>query len=99
MAARPGRSGVLDLREQSTVENETAWRTDGHRRYKLDPSGPADGLYTGGLPIAYRGNNLPYGTALIASEFGCLSAESGVTCAYLTTGSGFFLSREQYNTI
>jgi len=80
----------------SDCEEYLGWSTN---YVKLDASGATDGYCAGGIPIPYRGNKLPYGTALIAAEFGCLSEEKGVTCAHFSTGSGFFLSREQFKAL
>lgn len=64
----------------------------------LDADGARNGLCTGGLPIPLRGAVLPYGSALIAEPFGCLSEESGVTCIHLETERGFKVSKEAWWT-
>lgn len=58
-----------------------------------------DGVCTGGVLVPSMANVLPYGSALIADQFGCVSAENGITCAQMTNGRGFFLSRESLKSI
>lgn len=57
-----------------------------------------DGVCTGGVISPTMANALDYNSALVAGDFGCLSAESGVTCAHIPSGRGFVLSREELST-
>lgn len=66
---------------------------------QLHPDGVVnDGVCTGGVLTPSIANTLPYGSALVAGDFGCLSAEAGVTCAHIPSGRGFVLSREKLTT-
>lgn len=72
---------------------ENNWATS---YVQLGPDGSVDnGVCTGGVLVPSIANTLPYGSALVAGDFGCLSAETGVTCAHIPSGRGFVLSREQ----
>lgn len=63
---------------------------------RLTSQGAQDGVCTGGLQTPWAGRVLPYGSALVAGEFGCRSDESGVTCVHLPSGRGFVLSRKAF---
>jgi hypothetical protein len=66
---------------------------------RLNPDGAVeDGVCTGGVLTPSIANPLAYGSALVAGDFGCLSAESGVTCAHIPSGRGFTFSREKLTT-
>lgn len=69
------------------------WATD---HVVLEPTGATDGICTGGLQVPLAANVLPYGSALVAGDYGCLSEEAGVTCAHTGTGRAFFVSREKF---
>lgn len=72
---------------------DLSWAT---RYVELTSAGAQDGLCIGGIATPYRANVLPYGTALIVGQYGCLSEITGVTCRHLHTGRGFFASRERF---
>ncbi|WP_255065256.1 hypothetical protein [Mycolicibacterium arenosum] len=66
---------------------------------QLHPDGVVEnGVCTGGVLTPSIANTLPYDSALVAGDFGCLSAEAGVTCAHIPSGRGFVLSREELRT-
>lgn len=75
---------------------DLSWAT---RYVELTSAGAQDGVCTGGIATPYRANVLPYGTALIVGQYGCLSEFTGVTCRHLPTGRGFFASRERFAPI
>lgn len=75
---------------------EYSWATD---YVQLNPDGSVeDGVCTGGVLTPSIANTLPYGSALVDGEFGCMSAEAGVTCAHIPSGRGFLFSREKLTT-
>lgn len=75
---------------------QMAWATS---YVQLNSSGSVDnGICTGGVLVPSIANTLPYDSALVAGDFGCLSAEAGVTCAHIRSGRGFVLSREELTT-
>jgi hypothetical protein len=57
-----------------------------------------NGVCTGGVLSPSIANVLEYDSALVAGDFGCLSAEKGVTCAHIPSGRGFVFSRENLTT-
>jgi hypothetical protein len=61
---------------------DLSWAT---RYVELTSAGARDGLCTGGIATPYRANVLPYDTALIVDQYGCLSELTGVTCRHLPT--------------
>lgn len=66
---------------------------------RLDRGEVSNGVCTGGiLHNSGTGNVLSYGSALIEGDFGCLSEERGVTCVRVSTGKGFFLSRQEFRS-
>lgn len=63
-------------------------------------SGPVEVLCRGGVMFAGEIDEaavLPYGTSLSYAGVICESAESGVNCRALSTGSGFELSRSEFS--
>lgn len=68
------------------VDCDLSWAT---RYAELTSAGARDGLCTGGIATPYRANVLPYDTALIVGQYGCLSEFTGVTCRRLPTAEAF----------
>ncbi|MGV0715828.1 hypothetical protein ABQE93_10520 [Mycolicibacterium sp. XJ662] len=77
----------------ASCEDYLAWNTN---HVTLTAAGAVDGVCTGGAQVPSAANELQYGLALIAGDYGCLSEEAGVTCVNIESGSGFFVSREQF---
>lgn len=55
----------------------------------LSADGLEDGFCTGGQEVPLGATVLPYGSALLFLDFGCLSEQSGVMCVHLPTGRAF----------
>jgi hypothetical protein len=94
---------ICSVRERTSplparpADCQNAWATS---HVQLNADGVLqDGVCTGGVLVPSVANVLPYGSALVADQFGCLSAENGITCANMTNGKGFFLSRESLNAV
>lgn len=61
-----------------------------------DPTSTAWWTKTGWASVKVKGQKLailPYGKSLVAGDFVCASAKTGVTCGSLTTGKGFRMAR------
>lgn len=83
-------------RPASCPENAgPGWSTD---HVVLTAAGAEDGICTGGLQVPPVAKVLPYGSALTAADYGCVSEEAGITCVHQPSGRGFFVSRERFAT-
>jgi hypothetical protein len=80
------------------VAEDTEWICDGDSPSSLPPgAGQAEWSKHTGFPTVKRQGStwvtLPIGQKLIAGDFLCLSATSGITCGSVPIGAGFTITR------
>jgi hypothetical protein len=63
---------------------------------EVGQSGTAVFVCAGDTTLNPDAKGLPYGTASVEGKLTCISAFTGMTCADLSTGHGFFISRQRY---